>query len=189
MARAIHAPGSLREPSSKTPLSLQRIIPSRSVFHLEIWPRSTAAAIATNRRHFSRHGWSASFCEPQRYSCIRRKKNTQVSALLRRIGMLADQHNSLPQCELLVGPMLHGLIEGGTRHENRTRSGDNPSDMQCVPIPQLHAKAHVGDVMQVWVLKLPKQFVYASKWQKDWMRPSSAPPYGISKTPTKWARG
>jgi hypothetical protein len=50
--------------------------------------------------------------------------------------MLADQHNSLPQCELLIGPMLYRLIEGGARHENRTRSGDNPSDMQCVLIPQ-----------------------------------------------------
>ena len=38
-----------------------------------------------------------------------------VSALLRRIGMLADQHNSLPQREPLVGPMLYRLIESGTR--------------------------------------------------------------------------
>jgi hypothetical protein len=105
--------------------------------------------------------WSASFCEPQPYSCIRRKKNPPVSALLRRIGMLADQHSSLPQCEPLIGPMLHGLIESSTGHENRPRSGDNPSDMQCVPIPQLHAKAHVGDVVQVRVFKLAQQLVHA----------------------------
>ena len=72
-----------------------------------------------------------------------------------------DQHNSLPQRELLVRPLLHGFIESRTCHENRSCSGDNPSDMKRVVIPQLHAKAHIGDVVQVWVLKLPQQFVHA----------------------------
>ena len=35
---------------------VQRIIASWSVFHLEIGPRSTAAATTTNRPDFSRHG-------------------------------------------------------------------------------------------------------------------------------------
>ncbi len=57
--------------------------------------------------------------------------------------------------------MLHRFVEGGARHENRPCSGDNPSDMQGVLIPQLHAKAHVGDFVQVRVLKLPQQLVHA----------------------------
>jgi hypothetical protein len=44
--------------------------------------------------------------------------------------MLTDEHNSLSQRELLVWPLLHGLLEGGTRQEHRSRSGDNPPDMQ-----------------------------------------------------------
>ena len=57
--------------------------------------------------------------------------------------------------------MLHGLVEGGTRHENGARSGDNPPDMQRVLVPQLHAEAHIGDVVQVRVLKLAQQFIHA----------------------------
>jgi len=30
-----------------------------------------------------------------------------------------------------------------------------------MPIPQLHAKVHIGDVVQVRVLKLAQQLVYA----------------------------
>jgi len=75
--------------------------------------------------------------------------------------MFAEQHNSLSLRELLVGPLLHGLQEGGARQEHGSRRGDNPADMQHVAIPQLHAKAHIGDVVQVRVLKLPQQFVHA----------------------------
>ena len=75
--------------------------------------------------------------------------------------MFGDEHNSLPQRQLLVGPLLNGLLEGGTCQEHRSRSGDNPADMQRVPIPQLHAEAHVADVVQIRILKLPQQFVHA----------------------------
>ena len=75
--------------------------------------------------------------------------------------MFAYEHDAVAQCELLVGPLLHGFLEGGAHQEHRSRSGDNPADMQRVLIPHLDAETHIGDVVQVRVLKLPEQFVYA----------------------------
>jgi hypothetical protein len=75
--------------------------------------------------------------------------------------MLAHEQHSISERKLLVGPLLDGFIESGTRQEHRPRSCDNPADMQRVPVPQFHAKVHVGDIVQVRVLKLPQQLVHA----------------------------
>jgi hypothetical protein len=49
--------------------------------------------------------------------------------------MLIDEHNPLPERELLIRPLLDCFIEGGARQEHRSRGGDNPADMQCVLVP------------------------------------------------------
>ena len=57
---------------------------------------------------------------------------TRIAA---RIGMLAHEQHSVSERELLVGPLLHGFLESGTRQEHRSRSGDDPADMQRVLVP------------------------------------------------------
>lgn len=61
--------------------------------------------------------------------------------------MLADEQHSLPERQLLIGPLLHGLLERGARQEHRSRGGDTPPDMQRVSVPQLYAETHIGDVV------------------------------------------
>jgi hypothetical protein len=42
--------------------------------------------------------------------------------------MLTHEHNPVSKCELLVGPLLNGLLEGSARQEHRSRRGDNPAN-------------------------------------------------------------
>ena len=37
--------------------------------------------------------------------------------------------------KLLVRPLLDRRLEGGAREDDRSRSGDHPPDMVCVPFP------------------------------------------------------
>jgi hypothetical protein len=46
-------------------------------------------------------------------------------------------------------------------HADRACRGNNPSDLICVLIPQLHAEAHIGDVVQVRICQLTEQVGHA----------------------------
>ena len=68
--------------------------------------------------------------------------------------MLADEPDALPEREALVRPFVHGCLEGCLSERDVADSRNRPTDMVRVPIPQLHAEAHVGDVVQVRVRQL-----------------------------------
>ena len=111
-----------RHRAQDDPCALAPLMPAS----LNVPDRQNCLGLIAPRRNSEQAGTSADLNPISRTP---RNKNPPVSALLRRIGMLADQHNSLPQRELLIGPMLHRLIEGSTRYENRSRGGDDLADV------------------------------------------------------------
>src|SRR3984893_16067997 len=89
---------------------------------------------------------------------------TQIPTRLsfaRWVGMLADEHNALAKREVFVGPVPHRFVERCLRDEHGAGSSDHPANVERIPVPQLYPETHVGNVVQIWVLKLPQQFVHA----------------------------
>ena len=70
-----------------------------------------------------------------------------------RVRMLA--HDAVAQGQVLIGVLPHDLIESSLRQVDRPGSGDDPANVQRVPIPHLHAETHVADVVQVRVGTVP----------------------------------
>ena len=62
---------------------------------------------------------------------------------------------------MFVRPACHGRFESGMAHGHRAGGGNDPADVLTVAIPQLHAKVHVCDVVQVGIRQLPEQPVDA----------------------------
>jgi hypothetical protein len=58
---------------------------------------------------------------------------------------------------MLVRPFLDRRIEGRMRENNGARGCDRPSDVVVVPVPQLHAKAHVFEVVLVGIGELQQR--------------------------------
>ena len=57
-------------------------------------------------------------------------------------------------------PVCDCRIKGRVPHRDRTRCGDDPANMVGVPVPQLDAEAHVGDVVQIGIGELAECSVY-----------------------------
>src|ERR1700675_3632297 len=75
--------------------------------------------------------------------------------------MLANEHNSLAQREMLVRPIFHRLLKRSVSHADGACRCHGPANMVGVPVPQLDAVAHVRDVVQVGVRELSQQLVHA----------------------------
>lgn len=75
--------------------------------------------------------------------------------------MVQNHADTLAQRKPLVRPFLDGPIECSPRYVYVSNRSDGPTDVQGVLVPQLHAVAHIGDVVKVGVADLPQQLIDA----------------------------
>jgi hypothetical protein len=68
-------------------------------------------------------------------------------------GVLADEHYPLAQRKVLAS-VAHGCVESCLSDYDCAGRGDHPPELPRVPILQLHAEAHSGDVTQVRIREL-----------------------------------
>jgi hypothetical protein len=69
-------------------------------------------------------------------------------------GMLPYEPDAVSEREPFVRPLSHCGFEGRLGDGDVADSGNRPSNVFRVPIPQLHSVSHVGDFVEVRVGKL-----------------------------------
>jgi hypothetical protein len=76
--------------------------------------------------------------------------------------MVPKNPYALAQREMLVGKRGNGGVERSVSDRYRPGRRDNPSNMLCVPVPQLNTVGHVrGKVVQVRIGQLAQQSIDA----------------------------